>query len=468
MSPLPLKWKLSILITTAATVIIIVLSAVAYIEFQEALIRHIDYTLKGLGEGVYAILNEENTPEQKQMEIAAILGGATHRQNFRYRVWFENSSETIVIHDPPLTGNAPLFGDDFLSRPPGVGKSFFFTTADKNFRVYWKRQEVDQTIVNILIADTTGYTKHEAGEFLRLLLILGGCVVGVSIVVIFLSISWALRPIRITASVLHTVTHANLGDEPLKELRPPRELKPFVESVTQMLARLNQAMQKQKQFTEDASHELRTPLALAKSMLQTVRRKDRPSEEYIQAIDDTLKDIDRMEKLSNQLLDLARIDHAERRAVMESVRLDELLQDLTDRYREASQSSGKIIVCQTIPGIFILGHRELLEQLFSNLLDNALKYGPTGRPIQIRVLEEGHQIMICVHDEGGSIPPEAREKLFDRFYRLDASCSSVTGGTGLGLSIAREIARLHQGDIEIQSSPASGTDVILHLPRIPG
>jgi signal transduction histidine kinase len=466
-NPWPLKWKLSVLTFLILTSVIIVLSTVAYVEMEEALVKNIDHTLNAMSEGVLAIMDNSEGPKKIQEEIQSITGAINRKGKIRYRIWWQGRQEDVAVYDPVVNGIGPLLQTAMLGYGPAVDTSRFFNMPINSYRVLWMRHTSDQKVINIVIADANIYTGHEMAEYLRLLLILGGCVVAGSVIAFLLIISWTLNPIEQTAAILRTVTHTNLGYEHLKGLRVPSELNPFVDSVRQMLLRLNHAMQKQKQFTEDASHELRTPLALAKSTLQTVRRKDYDRQDYILAIDETLDDIDRMEKLSNQLLELARLDAAGTQMVMEKIDLNTVLENVISEYRQIAEAANKTILYEGAAKVFVHAREELLRRLFANLLDNAIKYGPADRPVHVYCQNDNDEtVTICIHDEGGSIPPEALSSLFDRFYRPDSSRSSKTGGSGLGLSIAREIAHLHDGEIEILSAASTGTQVRVLLPRI--
>ena len=132
----------------------------------------------------------------------------------------------------------------------------------------------------------------------------------------------------------------------------------------------------------------------------------------------------------------------------------------------AAQQGGRIIFIES-PVIWVKGDESQLRQLFSNLLDNALRYGPPKGTVQIK-LENGvdNRTTVSVHDEGGRIPPEALAHLFDRFYRVDSSRSQASGGSGLGWAITQEIAHRHEGDVEITSDPHTGTLVTVHLPKL--
>jgi signal transduction histidine kinase len=164
------------------------------------------------------------------------------------------------------------------------------------------------------------------------------------------------------------------------------------------------------------------------------------------------------------------------------VQLDVLLRELAEAYDQRIGRSGGKVILEEPPVTTVRGDLDELARLFSNVLDNAVRYGPSDGTISISLdpqMNLGANRLapqfiaglhscatVRIHDEGGDIPPEALPHLFDRFYRVDHSRSSSTGGVGLGLAIAREIALRHNGDISITSEASSGTVVCIRLPRM--
>ena len=301
-------------------------------------------------------------------------------------------------------------------------------------------------------------------EFLRLLLLLGTSLIIGSVVITMWTVGRGLNPIDMTAERLKDITRPNIVEVIFDDKKVPKELRPFVVALNDMLSRLDRVLQQQKQFTSDAAHELRTPLSLAKSTLQATQIHERQPAEYRQAINDSLEDISRMEYLVEQLLVLARLDEADKNTISSEVQLDVLLRELAETYEKKMERSGGRVIFEESPNITIQGNIDELIRLFSNVLDNAAKYGPPDGTIHLSlVLEPDGYIKVCVNDEGGNIPPDTLPHLFDRFYRAEPSRSKSTGGVGLGLAIAQEIARRHNGDISITSSPDSGTLVCIRL-----
>jgi len=326
---------------------------------------------------------------------------------------------------------------------------------------------IDLREVRLAVApDAARRTTHEMGEFLQMLLGLGGTMIVVGAILGTLIVLWGLRPIRRTAARLRGITEHNLGSEDFAGLRAPAELEPFISALSEMLERLNRALRQQRQFTADASHELRTPLALAKSTLQTARLRGRTQAEYERALDEALDDLNRAEQLMGQLLLLARLEESAACLPFVEVPLDAVLVGVVADQAAKAAERGVALQPGPMAAVRVRGSEELLRRLFDNLVENAVIHGPRGGTVRVTLSEEADgRCLVCVHDEGGAIPAEALPHLFDRFYRLDASRARATGGTGLGLAIAREIALRHDGRMEIISSPASGTRVSVFLPQ---
>jgi len=322
--------------------------------------------------------------------------------------------------------------------------------------------------VNIAVVAGSHFTYHELREFLQLLLILGVSLVLGSVAAIMWTVRCGLLPIDTTAERLRRISGPSAGEALFDDLKVPKELNPFVEALRDMLSRLDRVLRRQRQFSSDAAHELRTPLAGAKSALQAVQMRPRQADEYKLAIDDALKDVARMELLIDQLLILARLDEVNGppNAGFVEVRLDELLGELAQTYDEKARLTGGRVVFEESSEMTIRGSLDDLARLFSNVIDNATKYGPLKGTISISLKSEPDGCAaVYVHDEGGEIPPDALSHLCDRFYRVDQSRSSSTGGAGLGLAIAQETVYRHGGSMSITSDISSGTLVYIRLPQ---
>jgi heavy metal sensor kinase len=464
---LSLKWRVTLWVSTVLVVVIATISIVAYVEFEEFHLREIDRTLLAMANGITASLNNRQDQEQLEQEVRAVTAASgPNAAYFSCRIWMEGSSADLLASDTPDSKYGRwLHGLPEQDAP--AQEQYVFMNIGRSgdeYRAVWMRRTIDERIVNIVVAGSSHFTFHELHEFLQLLLILGASLVIGSVVAIMWTVRCGLRPIDTTAKQLQEIEHPNVGKVVFDKKMVPEELCPFVGALNDMLDRLNSVLQRQKQFTSDAAHELRTPLAGAKSTLQAAQMHQRQPDEYRQAIHNTLEDVARMERLIEQLLILARMEEAGGQTATAQVELDVLLGELVEIHDEkARQAGGKVILAES-SATTVPGDLDELARLFSNVLDNAVRYGPSGGTVSISLISgpDGYAL-VSIHDEGGNIPPDAIPRLFDRFYRVDHSRSSSTGGTGLGLAIARQIARRHNGDISITSSPDSGTVVSIRL-----
>lgn len=235
----------------------------------------------------------------------------------------------------------------------------------------------------------------------------------------------------------------------------------LVVTFDEMLARLDQAFCRERQFTADASHELRTPLAAMQAILSVTRQQRRAPEDYELALADLADETDRLRGLVEDLLRLAR-GEPHQVSAREPVDLSTLLQDVSDSLRPLAEAKGLALTCDVPGGLALTGDNDGLIRLFVNLLDNAVKYTEGGR-IVISGRAEAQGLRVTVTDTGIGIPAEHLPHVFDRFYRVDKARSER--GAGLGLAIALDIARAHGGTITVDSTPGVGTTFAIYLPK---
>lgn len=474
MRPLSIKLRVSLLVSLVALVVILTVSIVASVELEESLLDNVDEVLRAMGEGVMAVFDENTEPQARAAEFRSIIGSRNVRDRAWYRIWTDDDDQDLFASELPDDPYRELFLHPPSDAQPEVGESSFFniiSDADQDrkqaCRAVWMRRALEGQVVNILVGRSSHYLYHELSEFYRLLLIVGASLMLLASLLVPMSVSWGLGPIARASAQLRTITRKSLGQEKRPITETALELQPFVVALEEMLSRLDTAMQQQEQFIADAAHELRTPVTVVKSTLQTTRLQRRTASEYEQDIDETLQDIGRLERLIEQLLSLARLEGVGRLHRPAKVRLDALLNEVVRMFEaRATQQGGRVIFSEAAC-TWVRGDENELRQLFSNLLDNAIRYGPAKGTVRV-TLEAGpdQQVTVSVHDEGGEIPPDALAHLSDRFYRVDSSRSQASGGSGLGLAIAREIVLRHDGDIAITSDPETGTWAIVHLPRL--
>jgi signal transduction histidine kinase len=230
-----------------------------------------------------------------------------------------------------------------------------------------------------------------------------------------------------------------------------------------MIARLEGSFKRMAEFTADASHELKTPICAMRGEAEVLLSKERKAEEYQEGLAHFIEQFDHLNQMINDLILLSKFDATQMELKMDPLRLDLLIQDLCDLFQILAEQKKIALEMDTIEEVIVLGDKMRLQQLFTNLIDNAIKYTPEGS-IDITMEKNKEYVLVKVKDTGIGIAQEEQEKIFKRFYRMDKSRSRETGGVGLGLSIAEWIAHAHHGRIEVYSKVNQGSTFTVYLP----
>lgn len=231
-----------------------------------------------------------------------------------------------------------------------------------------------------------------------------------------------------------------------------------------MLDRLQAAFNRERRFTADASHELRTPLTAIKGRINVTLSRARTALEYENTLRAIEQEVDRLIRLSTDLLFLARLEQGYLRFSRSALVVSDLLDTILEQAQHLAEMRHITLVGDIAPSLSICGDLDYLIRLFLNLLDNAIKYTPVGGEITVQAIAQGSEVRVAISDTGPGIPPEHLPHLFDRFYRVEADRSRSTGGAGLGLAIAWEIACAHGGTLSVQSQLGTGTTFTVRLP----
>jgi heavy metal sensor kinase len=243
-------------------------------------------------------------------------------------------------------------------------------------------------------------------------------------------------------------------------------LEKLVQTFNAMLDRIEQAFQRQRQFTADAAHELRTPLSIMQTGLDVTLSQERSTSQYRSALVAVQEEVGRLSQLANTLLMLARADTRDLPLAMDRVNIALLLNAVADQFASLADDKHVTLERQISPNLFIHGDEDRLIQVVFNLLDNAVKYTPPAGKVRIVAGQNQGRMEIRIEDSGPGIPIAEQAHIFDRFYRVDHARNRSQGGFGLGLAIARQIVELHHGQIHVRSEPGHGTQLIVQLPLI--
>jgi signal transduction histidine kinase len=282
-----------------------------------------------------------------------------------------------------------------------------------------------------------------------------------------LAVGWViagrvLAPIAHITSVAREIQARELSRR-IELAGPDDELKRLADTFDSMLARLDLAFASQRRFVADASHELRTPLAIIKANLDLALTDAQATEESRASAAAVIRRaIDRMARLTDDLLALARLDAPA--SGREPVALAALLEDAREEFAAAAAVRGVELEAEVVAAQPVYGDRDVLKRAVTNLLDNAVRMARTT--VHLSHGEEERWAWIRVADDGPGIPPEHSESIFDRFWRPDDARSRPGGGSGLGLAIVRQIAEAHGGTVELVPEPGEGATFLLRLPLV--
>ena len=270
----------------------------------------------------------------------------------------------------------------------------------------------------------------------------------------------SLRPIVRTTKAVQTIGESGRLDQRIEYAGPADEIGDLIHTFNRMLDRLEASISAQRRFIADASHELRTPLTTLRLNVELLRR-DRAAEppERAEVLDDVGSELDRLSRLVQGMLDLARADagmHFDKQVV----RADELIREVYHQVRPTADGVG-LAVGDLLPTT-MYASPDYLKQLLLTLVDNALKYTPSGGKVRLDLERDGRWVKFIVADSGRGIAPEDMPHIFERFYRAKSVRSQR--GTGLGLAVAQWIANEHGGHIEVQSTAGAGAVFTAWLP----
>jgi signal transduction histidine kinase len=279
-------------------------------------------------------------------------------------------------------------------------------------------------------------------------------------------VALTLRPVAALRHGASDITAAGLADQRLPVPGAQDEIHRLAVTLNAMLDRIDSATARQRTFVGDAAHELRSPLASLRVQLEVAARLG-PANDWTALIDDVLVDVDRLDRLVDDLLTMARVDEAGGPRRREEVRLDHLVTTVLAGYRHARVP----VTAGSLPRLRLSADPDALHRVLVNLVDNAVRYARSGVTVVIEsgTLDGKPVARLTVTDDGPGVPADERERVFDRFYRVEASRSRQSGGTGLGLPIVRDLVRAHGGSVRLAARPdaTSGAQAIVVLPVEP-
>jgi len=273
-----------------------------------------------------------------------------------------------------------------------------------------------------------------------------------------------LRPIDEIVTRARRIGERNLADR-LPHPGTRDEIARLVETLNEMLVRLERSFEIQRRFTADASHELRSPLSRLRAELEVTLRRERTAGEYEEALRSCLDEVARVQGLIEQLLELARIDTLQEPERPEPIAVSEIVAEAAAAVRSEAERRGVMLAVERSSELVVNAAPFAAKVALANLLDNAVKFSPPGGDVRVAIRAVGEDAVIAVSDTGPGVAAEDVPRLFQRFYRGKASRATDVPGVGLGLAIARALVERQGGRITVATPGEKGATFTVHLPR---
>ncbi|HIU45861.1 MAG TPA: HAMP domain-containing protein [Candidatus Fimadaptatus faecigallinarum] len=286
----------------------------------------------------------------------------------------------------------------------------------------------------------------------------------VTLLMVLLLSRMVTKPIK---ALSEGIEHMSVGDFSHRVIiRGHSEYAQLAAAFNMMSEKLENLDRSRSQFVSNASHELKTPLATMKILIESLIYQDTFEPEMTREfLTDINKEIDRLNSVIVDLLTLVNMDSGEMRLRLGDLQLDEMLADTVKRLTPLARNREINLTLEAHAAPVVEGDASKIQQVFYNLIDNAIKYTPAGGRVRVELGENARSAIIKVSDTGIGIPAADIAHIFDRFYRVDKARSRETGGTGLGLSIVSQIVQLHGGTINVQSVEDKGSVFTVTLPK---
>lgn len=443
MSRLPIRVRLTLGFATAMAVVLAAIGVFVYQRVGNELLATVDQTLA-------AQARDEISNERIDTDVA---GGATLAQLLTPAGSIKRSQPR---HLQPLIGGSSLVRALAGKR---VWRDEQVTGRPGEWRVLAVRDQSTGAVAVVarsLLArsESLDHLRHELLIFLPLALLaasLGG----------YALTAGALRPVETLRRRAEAVTADEATSLPVP--RGGDEVSRLAVTLNDMLARLQAAVEHERRFVADASHELRTPLALLRTELDLALRRPRSHEELAAALRSAAEETERLSRLAEDLLLIARADQGALPLRRTATPVAELLAEAADRLGSRAELMGRTLLVHPTASTIDVDPARVAQALL-NLVDNALIHG--AGTVELSALERNGSVELHVRDGGDGFPEEFRARAFDRFSRSDAARGR--GGAGLGLSIVELVAHAHAGEAGLRNRPEGGADVWLSLPRALG
>jgi heavy metal sensor kinase len=447
-----IKFRLTVSYLIAILVLLVAFGTVAYFMLSKNLYRNLDEALRARVSELGSSIKLEN-------------GQIIFEQKFNDLVFIYNADGALLQRLGP---NFRFPNIEKIVQQALLGQGSFLTTSTtegQDVRLYGAPFNVDS---RTRIAIIVGRLPQDIQSMLR---IFRGVTIYSALAVLLLAGIGGMFLANQTLKPVHRITDIarGIGEGDLSQridIQSDDEMGRLASTLNGMIARLEEAFNRQKQFAADASHELRTPLAVIQAESSLALDKKRTQAEYRKSLDLVSQEVAYMSEVIGKLLQLARSDAGSEQLNLWDVNLRDLWAELASDMEALALEKGLHVLEGPMDNLSVKGDKVKLRQLFMNILDNAIRYTPSGGSITGSIIRKEGNAVVSISDTGMGISAEHLPFIFDRFYRVDKSRTRAEGGTGLGLAIAGSIAKTHGGEIQIESQVGKGSTFHVIFPLL--
>lgn len=429
--------RLTLVSILAASMTMMAIIVVCYNLFQEQVKKDLRITAKML-----SVTN-----------ISELAGDSVSFDESDLRItWI--ASDGIVLYDNDVLADTMV---NHMDRPEviealknGQGESVRESDTLNMKTFYYALRLRDGTILRL-----STNARSLSSVFIQVFPIMLGLIVLIIIACVFIShllTKQLMLPIKELSENIDTVPHEIVY----------KELSPFIERIREQHENILAAAKNRQDFTANVSHELKTPLTAISGYAELIENGMVDSEKQVKFAADIRKNADRLVTLINDIIRLSELDYSETGVNFSKQNLYDIAKERVELLQN-NASKKSVELSLTGENVYVLSNRDMMTELFDNLIQNAIRYNVSGGSVSVNVSKEGNEAVITVKDTGIGIPEEDIDRVFERFYRVDKSRSRDTGGTGLGLAIVKHIVELHNGKMEIESKISVGTEMKVRL-----
>ncbi len=465
MKPLTLRNKLTLFYSITVSLLLAGFALVSYrvlsVGLNTALSDELIERAAGLRgylrfeEGKPVFVYDENDPEETLFVRTAT----------RYFEVYEATSGTLLALSPDLQAMGVQYSTEEVQHLAQEPSSFTDLQTDQG-KLRFRNEIIAGSFGDtylLLVGASMQPMEDTVDAFLRSL----AWLIPSGVLLAALAAWWmagkALEPVAELAGAAREIVVSHL-DRRLPVRGTDDELDHLATEFNETLARLEKAVGEMKQFTASISHEFRTPLAVLRGEAEVALMQASSSEHYRRVLASQLEEFEKLTRMINQLLTLARAESGDVEIADESVDLSVMTPALAEQLQPVASAKDVSLTWNCAPNVKVIGDASWIERIILNVVDNAIKFTPSGGHVEVRVSDGTENAVLEVRDDGIGIPPEALPHIFERFYRADPARSDRADGAGLGLSLVKWAVDQHHGSIRVESGLGKGTRVAIRIP----